>query len=444
METKPPFRRRTDSMMPQRLGAGPLLRAMREAVRKKPMPAVMTRLMEEGRQGFVADAARTVRAALFKEAEVTQTLIRLLAGETPLGLPEAYRYYFGAMVDPERLRTFRSARDRVLRGHICVERRGEHIRMVPEGTVIGPEEDSVINAALVENRVLYFSNGRMYSADRRDLHGAIDTESLPAGTHSSRLVIPLDDHFGLIEVVGADLTFGNLIRRHEAAVTAAVDLSKILSLKYAAEIDGLTGLYNRRAFDYLLSFFVDEFVKGGPDLAVVMLDVDHFKRVNDTYGHPTGDEVLAMCAAAASATMRASDLLGRMNFPQDGVRNGREMARYGGEEFAILLPGVGNEGASIAARRCKDAVSSRRVDGPNGESISVTVSMGIASLSEAEGAASGEGFGDLAGKSALVRKAVMAMADSALYEAKASGRNGIVVASSGETQEGRGTKFTKL
>jgi diguanylate cyclase (GGDEF)-like protein len=418
---------------------------MREAVRKRPMPAVLTKIMEEGRQGLGASAAQAVRAALFKEAEVTQNLIRLLAGETPLGLPEAYRYYFGAMVDPERLRTFRSARDRVLRGHICVERKGGSIKMVPEGSVIEPGGDSVMSVALDQNRVLYFDGGRMYSADRRDILGRIEAERMAPGPHGSRLVIPLDDHFGLIEVVGLDLTFGNLIRRHEAAVSAAVDFSKILSLKYAAEIDGLTGLYNRRAFDYLLSFFADEFAKGGPDLAVVMLDVDHFKRVNDTYGHPTGDEVLAMCAATASATMRTSDLLGRMNLPQDGVRNGREMARYGGEEFAILLPGVGTGGALVAARRCKDAVSSRRVDGPNGEAISITVSMGIASLSEAERAANARGgFGDASEKSALVRKIVMSMADSALYQAKELGRNGIVVASFPETPEGDGMKFTKI
>ncbi len=452
MGNKPEYRRRTDSLTPPpegAFGARPLLRAMKQAVGNRPMPAVLTKLMEEGRQGIVGTAARTVRAALFKEAEVTQNLIRLLAGETPLGLPEAYRYYYGAMVDPERLRTFRSARDMVLRGHICVERKGKSIRLAPETAVIEPGQDGVISGALGDNRILYFTSGRLYSVDRRDIRGRIDEERRPSGLLPSRLVIPLDDHFGLVEVVGSDLTFGNLISRHEAAVSAALDFSKILSLKYAAEIDGLTGLYNRRAFDYLLSFFCEEFARGGSDLAIVMLDVDHFKRVNDKYGHPTGDSVLAMCAATASATMRSSDLLGRISSaPQDGVQNGREMARYGGEEFAILLPGVGNDGASIAARRCKDAVSSRMVEGPNGEIITITISMGIASLSVAETAvAAGSGWDDLADKATRIRKAVMGMADAALYQAKELGRNGIVVASFDENAASAGesgTKFTKL
>jgi GGDEF domain-containing protein len=452
MGNKTEFRRRTDSLAPPpegAFGARPLLRAMKQAVGNRPMPAVLTKLMEEGRQGIVGMAARTVRAALFKEAEVTQNLIRLLAGETPLGLPEAYRYYYGAMVDPERLRTFRSARDSVLRGHICVERKGKSIRLAPESSIIEPGQDGVISGALGENRILYFTSGRLYSVDRRDIRGRIEEERSPSGLLPSRLVIPLDDHFGLVEVVGSDLTFGNLVRRHQAAVSAALDFSKILSLKYAAEIDGLTGLYNRRAFDYLLSFFCEEFAKGGSDLAIVMLDVDHFKLVNDRYGHPTGDSVLAMCAATASATMRSSDLLGRIsNMPKDGeLRNGGEMARYGGEEFAILLPGVGNDGATIAARRCKDAVSSRMVEGPNGENISITISMGIASLSVAEMAAAGGGWDNLADKAARIRKAVMGMADAALYQAKKLGRNGIVVASFDENAASAGedgSRFTKL
>lgn len=449
------FRRRTDSLMPAKepgFRAGPLLKAMKEAVGKRRMPAILTKVMEEGKQGIVPATAKTVRAALWKEAEVTQTLIRLLAGETPLGVPEAYRYYFGAMVDPEKLRTFRSAKDRVLLGHIRAERAGGKIKLKTESTIIEPGQDAEITNALNGNRILYYANGRLFSVDRKDIWARVEKERMPSGPLQSRLIIPLDDHFGLVEVTGNDLTFGSLLGRHEGAVTAALDFSKILSLKYAAELDGLTGLYNRRAFNYLLTYFCEEFVKGGNDLSLVMLDVDHFKRVNDNYGHLTGDQVLAMCAATASATMRSSDLLGRISqYPtdaQDEMKNGREIARYGGEEFALLLPGVGNMGASAAARRCKDAVCSRIVEGPNGEIISVTISMGIASLSEAEKMVEASGGADgPADKADRMMKAIIAMADAALYRAKELGRNGIVISAFDRERSGErddGIVFTKL
>ncbi|WP_142810676.1 PAS domain S-box protein [Tepidiphilus olei] len=165
------------------------------------------------------------------------------------------------------------------------------------------------------------------------------------------------------------------------------------TLRRQAETDPLTGLANRRAFFEALRRY-EIAVRQGDCASILMLDLDHFKRINDHYGHAVGDEVLR----------RFADVL------RDTVRGGDMPARIGGEEFAVLLPHTGFEGALTLAERIRSAVA-QRCSLPEHPELQVTVSVGVSELSAQDAAAD----------RALVR------ADAALYEAKARGRDRVVV-----------------
>jgi diguanylate cyclase (GGDEF)-like protein len=153
--------------------------------------------------------------------------------------------------------------------------------------------------------------------------------------------------------------------------------------------DSLTGLGNRRAFDDALRFEIGRARRHAQELALVLLDLDHFKRVNDQFGHAAGDEILTAFAGRLRSAVRASD----------------RPFRYGGEEFAVLLLGVGAQGAVEAAWRIVHATASRPL-GERGRAVSC--SAGVASLRAVDGSDGCE---------------LLERADAALYAAKRTGRN---------------------
>ncbi len=172
--------------------------------------------------------------------------------------------------------------------------------------------------------------------------------------------------------------------------------------------DGLTGIGNRRAFDAALQAEWCRAARERAPLALLLIDVDFFKRYNDRYGHPAGDECLCMIAAALQRTLRA---------PPDVA------ARFGGEEFVAILPGATDAVArEVGQRVCKAVIATgmRHQDSPFG---AVTVSVGAASLSPVDG----EGW-----------KALVDGADGALYRAKNAGRNRVRCASDSRLPPGGG------
>lgn len=171
-----------------------------------------------------------------------------------------------------------------------------------------------------------------------------------------------------------------LIRVHESAVR-----------------DRLTGIYNRGAFDDRLQSELSASRRRGTPLALLLFDIDHFKRLNDTHGHPAGDTVLRAVAQVAQATVRAEDVL----------------ARYGGEEFAVILRAVSSRSAMVMGERLRVAVEDLRTVWNDGE-IAATVSVGVVHAAN--------------GKAVESPAAFIAAADAALYEAKRRGRNCVVVA----------------
>lgn len=156
--------------------------------------------------------------------------------------------------------------------------------------------------------------------------------------------------------------------------------------------DALTGLSNRRAIMAELASRFQLAVRYGRPLAVVLCDLDHFKGVNDTHGHPAGDAVLRSFAEVVTQSFREPDLVGRI----------------GGEEFLVLLPETELEGAKVGAERLRRALEATPVDIGTGL-IHVTCSLGVAARREDDPEA-----GALVGR-----------ADAALYKAKAAGRNRI-------------------
>ena len=159
-----------------------------------------------------------------------------------------------------------------------------------------------------------------------------------------------------------------------------------------ARHDVLTGLHNRRHLEEHLHAMVVGSVRRKQPVGVLLVDIDHFKLVNDTYGHGVGDEVLCAVAARLQTGLRADDVAGR----------------WGGEEFLVLLPQTELDGAMAVAERMRGAVDADPVGISDGRAIEVTVSIGCTAVVAPN-------------SEELVRRA-----DDALYEAKAAGRNQVV------------------
>jgi diguanylate cyclase (GGDEF)-like protein len=175
-------------------------------------------------------------------------------------------------------------------------------------------------------------------------------------------------------------------------------------LQELAEIDSLTGLANRRAFDDKLDAEWTRAMRAGHSVALLMIDVDHFKPFNDHYGHVAGDACLRQVGEVLSAEIRTG---------RTGVPRGDVLARYGGEEFVALLPGVGLDRAVKVAERLRVAVESLAIAHAAAPGGHLTVSIGVAADRPSP---------------ELRCRALMEAADAALYAAKRLGRNKVATA----------------
>lgn len=171
-----------------------------------------------------------------------------------------------------------------------------------------------------------------------------------------------------------------------------------VSLRQMTITDELTGAYNRRHALYEASLYLESAAAGGVPISVAMIDIDHFKRVNDTYGHDAGDLVLKALTRLAHEFLATNTMLDSPIF-----------ARFGGEEFLFLLPGASAQTCFSLSDSFRLAVEALNIALP-GASLSITVSTGTATYHK----------GDL-GIDALLKRA-----DTALYVAKAEGRNCVV------------------
>jgi diguanylate cyclase (GGDEF)-like protein len=167
-------------------------------------------------------------------------------------------------------------------------------------------------------------------------------------------------------------------------------------LEEASQRDKLTGLYNRARLD---AYITEEFAiaqRTGKPLSVIMTDVDHFKKVNDTWGHAAGDRVLVSVSEALGGRLRPRDMV----------------ARFGGEEFVLILPETDAPGSEVVAERIRKKIGGTATDVGTGQPVTVTMSFGCATLNPSA-------FGTAA--------ELLAAADQALYGAKRGGRNQVVL-----------------
>jgi diguanylate cyclase (GGDEF)-like protein len=176
-------------------------------------------------------------------------------------------------------------------------------------------------------------------------------------------------------------------------ILALVQDRNIRIHKDAASLDPLTGLFNRRVFLESAQRLIDDQARGRQPVTLLMFDLDHFKAINDRFGHAVGDKTLQLFARIATANMRVDDIIGRL----------------GGEEFAAVLPGDGDIAAGIAERVRMAFEAAGMV--VSGERLNATVSVGAAWTA-----------GD------VPIEGVLAEADAALYRAKAAGRNRLELA----------------
>lgn len=195
------------------------------------------------------------------------------------------------------------------------------------------------------------------------------------------------------ELEGMNLRLERLVseRTEELLQTNQKLSDAVRQLEKLAETDGLTGLYCRRRFMELAKSEVLRSLRYGAALSLIMLDLDHFKSINDRFGHHAGDVALTALAAYLDNTKRANDIIGRL----------------GGEEFAILLPETTLEDARVVAERIRSGIAAISLN-DSGNSFGMTASIGIVQLKS-------DSLDEL-----------MSRADGFMYQAKAQGRNRIV------------------
>jgi two-component system cell cycle response regulator len=165
--------------------------------------------------------------------------------------------------------------------------------------------------------------------------------------------------------------------------------------------DPLTGAFNRRYFNDHFDRLIKHAEENRQPISLILADIDRFKTVNDTYGHPAGDAVLQEFMRRIGIQTRATDMV----------------ARFGGEEFAIVTPDANLEVAGRVAERLRACIADNKFELADGTSIAMSCSFGVAAVGESDTLAD-----------------VLARSDAALYEAKSGGRNRVIVAASAEIE----------
>ncbi len=291
---------------------------------------------------------------------------------------------------------------------VCVARRGVHGFEVVAGVGLFRPGSAVLPASLPQHGPasavvdLVLSSRDRVLVLRLDpardpwlcavMPGARRLVALPLAVGGEEPVVVLLEH-GRVGGRRVDRRF--VASAEQAVATASLALSRAELLeraRTAASTDALTGLANRRVFDDALRAMVHAQRSLGETGSLVLVDVDRFKSINDTYGHPTGDEVLRVLARTLRAVAPRS----------------ATVARYGGEEFAVLLPATGGVEAAAVAERCRAAVEVMDAAG-----LAVTASFGVASTPD----------------DAVEAGALVTAADDALIRAKGGGRNRVETAS---------------
>lgn len=237
----------------------------------------------------------------------------------------------------------------------------------------------------------------------KDIRGRHTFEPLSAGTRSV-MVVPMNSHRWVNGALTVEASQADQFQERDLQMASIVARSAALALENAelhkrteelTIIDGLTGAYNYRYFVQKLQEEKRRASRYDLPLSLIMVDIDWFKRLNDTYGHEAGNRVLATLAKVIAGCIRDVDIF----------------ARYGGEEFAIILPQTTRSEALVLGERIRERVEKTGMDAGNWGEVQITVSVGVSSYPEN-------------GRS---QEELVSVADQALYRAKGEGRNQVCV-----------------
>jgi len=246
---------------------------------------------------------------------------------------------------------------------------------------------------------------------RSDARFAAELDKQHSFTTRSIACVPVKSHdkvFGVIQLINS-LDGGIFDDEDEQILTAIADFAGIAisnakaleTIKQLVITDDLTGLYNSRYFFEQIEYEIERAKRYQSSLSLVFLDLDHFKSVNDTYGHLTGSRLLAEVGAVVSANIRKTD----------------KAARYGGDEFVIILPHTDRSGAYSFAEKLHKELNEKAFFSNNGDRLKVSGSFGVASFPD----------------DALHPNELISKADEAMYLVKETGRNGVRAAEMSET-----------
>ena len=266
------------------------------------------------------------------------------------------------------------------------------------GRILGYEASEAIGRSFEENLRHSWATGAGVIADDGDVDGMVRRamESMKTQGFST---FESERHHGEWTQVSRVRTEDGCTFMYSTDITKLKNTEKSLreALRYVKKLaatDSLTGISNRRHFMEQANKEFNRSKRYGHALSILALDIDHFKSINDNYGHQGGDKVLEAISECCQAQLRASDIFGRL----------------GGEEFSILLPETNQALASVMAQKILEAVAALRVEYED-KSIAFTTSIGVAEFSH----------------SGATLEALMQFSDQALYEAKHNGRNRLEV-----------------
>ncbi|MEM1437004.1 MAG: diguanylate cyclase [Pseudomonadota bacterium] len=292
------------------------------------------------------------------------------------------------MIRPGYLNNRRIARDQIMDilsdGVLVLNADGIIVDANASGLAIAGMTKSELNQRNIKDIITTIPFDAMNARQRRSVELTLDDKAFEVNAN------PLNpDEPGLDKV----LVFRDVTRRRKQEYQLKQMQQELEQL---AHTDPLTRLCNRRIFMTRLDEEVERVRRHGSALSVILFDLDHFKAVNDTHGHDTGDRVLKTVAQVAEQHIRVTDVA----------------ARIGGEEFALLLPETAQEGAIQLANRLREAIQQANTVDSGGQTIQVTASIGVATV----------------GRSSRVLADVLKQADEALYDAKHLGRNRVCIA----------------
>jgi diguanylate cyclase (GGDEF)-like protein len=265
----------------------------------------------------------------------------------------------------------------IYHGNKCIAKLGELRALLQDKMEITEEEVRDFTDSIAEKTVEILSSFEIDPGDMKPY---------------SRILEEANEELGKLNLSYEQLVM-ELKQAQEMAEKLAVEAWEAKErLRELAVKDGLTDLYNHRYFQDLLDKELPRVERYNHVLSIIMVDIDHFKSINDTYGHPQGDIVLRTVADLFQETVRKPDTV----------------ARYGGEEFVIVLPETDIKGAVVLAERLRKLVEKRDIKLEE-KTINITISLGVTTYETANGRKS--------------KAEIMGAADKALYNSKQTGRN---------------------